>query len=317
MEMNQLRYFLAVAQCGNFTRAAEQCHVSQPSLSQQIAKLERHLGQPLFHRLGRRVVLTDAGQLLMEKATGVLASLDDAERELREGGSGRQSRLAIGAIPTIAPYLLPQVLKQFRESHPDTELMFHEDVTQRLLEATTTGELDLAIVALPISDERLQIEPLLTEPLLLSLPHGHALAGCDSICLDDLRDEHLIILNEMHCLSEQVLGFFRAYGYLPKVGCRSSQISTIQLLIAAGQGISLLPAMARDDELPGSKSQVVSHFLSDSHLMRTVAVVWHRQRYHGAAEHRFLQEIRAVAATMEANFHRLYPYPPENSNVRF
>src|SRR5215831_14164640 len=122
MEMHQLRYFVAVAQAGNFSRAAERCHVSQPSLSQQILKLERRLGQPLFSRLGRRAVLTDAGRLLLERATLILAAVDDAERRLRSGDQARRGRLAIGAIPTVAPYLLPPVLESFVARCPDAEL---------------------------------------------------------------------------------------------------------------------------------------------------------------------------------------------------
>src|SRR5688572_26238642 len=106
MELHQLRYFVAVAQGGNFSRAAERCHVSQPSLSQQILKLERQLGQPLFSRLGRRAVLTDAGRLLLDRAMTILANVDDAERRLR-AGDPMHGRLAIGAIPTIAPFVLP------------------------------------------------------------------------------------------------------------------------------------------------------------------------------------------------------------------
>src|SRR6516225_8255402 len=130
MEMHQLRYFAAVARTGGFSRAAEQCHVSQPSLSQQIQKLERGLGQRLFDRLGRRVVLTDAGRLLLDRALAILAAAEDAERRLRDGDDGRGGRLAVGAIPTIAPYLLPGVLGRFLRRQPRAELVIHEDVTR-------------------------------------------------------------------------------------------------------------------------------------------------------------------------------------------
>src|SRR6516165_129252 len=111
MELHQLRYFVAVAQTGNFSRAAERCHVSQPSLSQQILKLERRLGQPLLNRLGRRAVLTDAGRLLLDRATNILATVDDAERRLCAGAEQQGGRLAIGAIPTVAPFVLPRTLE--------------------------------------------------------------------------------------------------------------------------------------------------------------------------------------------------------------
>src|SRR5262245_21996542 len=164
MELHQLRYFVAVAHAGNFSRAAERCHVSQPSLSQQILKLERRLGQPLFSRLGRRAVLTDAGRMLLDRALSVLATVDDAERRLRAGDQAQSGRLAIGAIPTIAPYLLPPNLQEFGKRCPRVELIVREDVTSELVSAVVEGELDLALVALLVSDEHLQTEPLFAEP---------------------------------------------------------------------------------------------------------------------------------------------------------
>jgi LysR family hydrogen peroxide-inducible transcriptional activator len=293
MDIHQLRYFLAIAHSGSFSGAARECGVSQPSLSQQIAKLEKHLGQKLFHRLGKRVTLTDAGHLLLKKATTILSVLEDAEREVRDAGEAA-SHLTVGAIPTIAPYLLPPVLEQFVPRHPQVEVTVHEDVTQHLLEATVSGEVDLAIVALPIKDERLEVEPLLTEPLLLALPPQHALNQKKRIGLDELRDERFIILGEMHCLSEQVLAFCRAHEYWPKIGCRSAQISTIQALIATGLGVSLLPAMARE-----AGAQHVYRALSTPGLTRTIAVAWHRHRYHSLAEQQFLEVLRRASHAME------------------
>src|SRR5262245_57100967 len=165
MELHQLRYFVAVAQAGNFSRAAERCHVSQPPLSQQVLKLERRLGQPLFRRLGRRAVLTDAGRMLLDRAMSILADVDDAERRLRAGDQAGTGRLAIGAIPTIAPYLLPPILRAFVRRCPRVELIVREDVTDRLVTAVVEGELDLALVALPVADDHLQAEPLFAEPL--------------------------------------------------------------------------------------------------------------------------------------------------------
>ena len=134
MELHQLRYFVAVAQAGNFSRAAERCHVSQPSLSQQILKLERQLGQPLFSRLGRRAVLTDAGRLLLDRAMTILANVDDAERRLRTSDPLHGGRLAIGAIPTIAPFVLPPTLQAFIKRCPEVELIVREDVTSQLIQ---------------------------------------------------------------------------------------------------------------------------------------------------------------------------------------
>jgi len=177
MEMHQLRYFLAIAATGNFTRAAEQCHVSQPSLSQQIIKLEEEVGHKLFDRMGRRVQLTDAGRLLLEHARTVLTTVENATRQLRETRGQGFGRLAIGVIPTIAPYLLPRALAAFTRANPHVELIIQEDYTARIIDGLSAGELDIAIAALPITDDNLVVEVLGTEPLLLVLPKGHPLTG--------------------------------------------------------------------------------------------------------------------------------------------
>ncbi len=221
MELHQLRYFVAVAQTGNFSRAAQRCHVSQPSLSQQILKLERRLGQPLLNRLGRRAALTDAGRLLLDRATAILASVDDVERRLSDGGGLQGGRLAIGAIPTIAPYVLPPALERFARHCPQVELTVLEDVTRNLLAAVMEGDLDLALVALPIADERLHMEPVLTEALLAAVPRTHALARRRKICIRDLGEERFILMNEMHCLGDQVLSLCHAHDCQPTIACRS------------------------------------------------------------------------------------------------
>jgi LysR family transcriptional regulator, hydrogen peroxide-inducible genes activator len=289
MELHQLRYFVAVSQSGNFSRAAERCHVSQPSLSQQIQKLERRLGRPLLNRLGRRAVLTDAGRLLLERATAILAAVDDAERRLGDGGALPGGRLAVGVIPTIAPYLLPPALKSFARRCPNVDMAIQEDVTRNLLAAVVDGDLDLAIAALPITEERLQVESLLTEPLLVAAPRGHPLLRRRKIKVQDLALERFILLNEMHCLGEQVLSLCRAHDCQPTIACRSAQIATVQALIALDQGISLLPAMAcRADR----SKRLVYRSLATEESRRTIVAVWHKQRYHSPAAESFLKELR-------------------------
>jgi LysR family hydrogen peroxide-inducible transcriptional activator len=292
MEMHQLRYFVAVAQAGNFSRAAERCHVSQPSLSQQILKLERRLGRPLFSRLGRRAVLTDAGRMLLDRAMSILATVDDAERRLRASDQVHTGRLALGAIPTIAPYLLPPVLRAFVKRCPRVELIVREEVTVALVSAVVEGELDLALVALPVSDEHLQAEPLFTEALLLALPPRHELARRRRVTIKDLAAERFILLGEMHCLGEQVLNFCRAHECQPQIACKSAQIATIQALIALGQGVSILPEMARAADRTG---KLAYRPLASDGPRRTIAVVRHRHYYHSPLAEEFLSGLRQWA----------------------
>lgn len=306
MEVHQLRYFVAVAQTGSFTRAAEHCHVSQPALSQQIQKLERNLGHPLFNRLGKRAVLTEAGKILLQQAEQILSMLENAERQVRDFDQFAHGQLAIGAIPTIAPYVLPDVLQAYTQRFPKVELLMHEDLTAHLVQAVAMGELDLALVALPIHDARLIAEALLTEPLLLALPKRHPLAARSRVSLDDVRTERFILLDEMHCLGEQMLAICRQEG-CHRIGCRSSQLSTVQALIALGQGISLLPAMARAAD---HNPHIVYRPVSRGGVERTVAVIWHRDRYHGAAATHFLATLREWSTARQATINSVHAVQP-------
>lgn len=299
MELHQLRYFVAVAQSGSFSRAATQCHVSQPSLSQQIAKLEKQLGRKLFDRLNRRVTLTDAGRVLLNQAGTILSAVEDAEKRLRDDGDFQGARLTVGAIPTIAPYLLPPALQQFSHAFPDVELLVHEDVTDHLIAALVAGEVDVALMALPIDDERVETETLFVEPLWLALPFGHALSKRKRITSQHLQDEKFIVLGDMHCLGEQVLSFCRTNNCGPRIGCRSAQIATIEQLIIAGHGISLLPQMAlpktRGGSTPDSNREApIYRELSETPPTRTIVAAWHRHRYLSSAARRFVEQLREL-----------------------
>lgn len=295
MEMHQLRYFVAVVEAGNFTRAAQACFVSQPSLSQQIAKLEAEVGRRLLDRLGRRVRLTDAGRQLLDSARAVLATVEDAKQRLADDGNLAGARMALGAIPTIAPYLLPAILQRFTKRHPGVELTVHEDITRNLMGSVLAGELDLAVMALPIADDRLESEELWTEPLLLALPRAHRLARKRLITMDELRDARFLVLAEMHCLGEQVLSYCRAHACQPRVACKSAQIATMQALIAQGLGISLLPEMATRQR---ANKGIVYRRLAGPGPSRTLAVIWRKHRYHSVAAERFLDVLRAHGRSM-------------------
>ena len=167
MEVDQLRYFLRVAERGNFTRAAEELNISQPALSRSIQKLEEELGQPVFERKTRSVALTDAGTLLQSRAQQILALIEDTKAEISD--DGRSGQIRIGAIPTIAPFFLPNLLRQFSTEFPAASIIVQEDTTDHLLKRCTQGEIDLAILALPVPAKYLEIEELFQEELLLVL----------------------------------------------------------------------------------------------------------------------------------------------------
>jgi LysR family hydrogen peroxide-inducible transcriptional activator len=289
MELHQIRYFLAVAETGRFSRAAARCGVAQPSLSQQIQKLERELGRPLFDRLSGGAVLTEAGHRLLTHARAMLAAADAARHEVRDARGEVAGRLSVGVIPTVAPYLLPPVIKRFLRDHRQVELDLHEHITDRLIEQLASGAIDLAIASLPLDHPLFHVEPLFSEPLLLVLPAGHRFADQQAIGWDDLTDERFLILHEMHCLTGQTLGFCRRRGTDLKVVMRGEQLATILHMVALGLGLSLVPQMvARADR----STRRVYRPLTDEEPQRTIVVAWHLNRYRANASRAFIEALR-------------------------
>ncbi len=244
MEMHQLRYVIAVARAGNFSRAAEQCHVAQPSLSQQVLKLEEELGERLFHRLKREAKLTPYGEAFLARAIKILQEVDAARREASDAHGLLRGRLTVGVLPTIAPYLLPAALTEFADKFPGVEIVVHEDTTARLLKLAQAYEIDLALASRPIHDPRMEVKDLFTEELRLALPRGHRLTRKRTVRIEDIEKEPFIVMQEGHCLGDQVLNFCERRDLKPTINFRSAQLETIQALVSSGVGISLVPAMA-------------------------------------------------------------------------
>jgi LysR family hydrogen peroxide-inducible transcriptional activator len=291
MELHQLRYFVAVAETGSFTRAAEREGVTQPTLSEQVIRLESEghgVGRRLFDRLGRKVVLTDAGHELLGRAQAILAAVDEAERAVRDSAEG--GRLRVGAIPTIAPFLLPSAVTRFRAGLPAVQLHLKEDLTERLLADLLAGELDLGVMALPIRDDRLHVEKLFAEPLVMALPAGHRLVAKAEVRLADVVDEPFILLDDMHCFGDQVLSLCRRGGLEPQVVCRGEQIVTLLAMVAAGQGVSVVPEMAAAGDTSPHRAY---RPLGKPTPTRTLCAVWHKQRYRPPSLRAFADVLKA------------------------
>jgi LysR family hydrogen peroxide-inducible transcriptional activator len=294
MEIHQLRYVVAVAETGNFTRAAERSHVSQPSLSQQIINLEKEVGHKLFHRLGRKAVLTEAGGAFLERARRILFEIDSATKELSDSpGLGR--RISVGAIPTVAPYLLPPLLAKCRERHPNLEILVREDFRTYLTRAVLEGELDLAITALPVDDPRISVERLLTEPLLVVVGKNHPLAKKKEVQTDDLKEETFAMLGTASSLANQVQRFFGDHNFEPHIGYRCSQVATVKSIVALDGAISILPRVTR---APEDASSLVYIALSGSDPVRELGVIRHMQRYQSRGVEQFLALLREAAAEL-------------------
>ncbi|MBI5094481.1 MAG: LysR family transcriptional regulator [Candidatus Hydrogenedentes bacterium] len=292
MTLHQLRYFVAVVTNKNFTRAAEKCLVAQPSLSQQIIQLERELGHKLLERLGRTVRPTEAGKMFHERAVAILASVDEAKRRVVEVGDPERGTLRVGAIPTVAPYLLPPLITRFLRDFPRAAFEVTEDLTEHTVRGCLDGSLDFGLVALPIGDPRLLVEPILREELLLVTPSGHRFRRKRKVCILDLIGEPFILLSEAHCLGEQIVDFCAQQSCQPLITCQSAQLLTVQELVAAGQGISLIPAMAcAKDKSPERHCRS----LADSKPSRTLAVIRHKDRYQSPLAARFVEALKYYA----------------------
>lgn len=287
VEFDQLRYFLRVADVANFTRAAEGLGISQPALSRSIQRLEEELGQPVFERQGRSLSLTEAGTLLQARAQQILSMVDDVKAEICD--DGQSGRVRVGAIPTIAPFFLPEVLRQFSDDFPKATLTVQENTTDALLKSCASGEIDLVILALPVPAKYLEVEALFEEELLLVLPPDHPLTNKGEIRLKDVEPYPFVLLEEAHCLSDNIVSFCRQGSFQPVVIERTSQLAMVQELVSLSHGASMIPAMAR--QLDQSDRRVYRSFAGRKPT-RTVAVAWNPYRFQSRLLDAFRERLR-------------------------
>jgi LysR family hydrogen peroxide-inducible transcriptional activator len=291
MELYQLRYFLAVAETGNFTKAAVQSFISQPSLSQQILNLEEEFGQKLFHRMGRKAVLTDAGKTLVEGARRILTEVDQTLQDLKEN-TGLGPKVSVGALPTVAPFFFPAILAHCRANEILLDLHTQEDFRRPLADAVLEGHLDWALISLPFNEPRLHLEKLYSEPLWVAMSAGHPLARAEELTFESLRDESFILLGEASTLTLQIQHFCGDHDFEPHISHRCSQLATAKALTAMGLGITVLPKSARSSTDP--EGLIFRKFTGPVQPSRDIALVRHRRRHLGAGALLFAEVARAV-----------------------
>jgi LysR family hydrogen peroxide-inducible transcriptional activator len=289
MELHQLRYFCAVAETGSFSRAAEQSHVSQPSLSQQIMKLEDELGARLFDRLGRSVRLTEVGKTFLPRARSVLRELEAARGDVVESKESIGGRVNVGVIPTVAPYFLPSRLTSFSRKYPQAELTIVEEITPVLLDRLRASAIDVALLALPIRGHEFETASLLTERLFAALPKNHKLVKRRSLALRDLRSEPFLLLRDGHCFRDTAVAACDRARLHPQVIFESGQFSSLLSMVGAGMGVSIVPEMAIE------KSSACRYVpIADEQAARTIGTVVLRGRSLTRAHHAFLTHLRAA-----------------------
>jgi DNA-binding transcriptional LysR family regulator len=288
MELHQLRYFCAVAETGSFSRAAEQSHVSQPSLSQQIMKLEDELGARLFDRLGRSVRLTDVGKTFLPRARSVLHELEAARGDVIECKESISGIVNVGVIPTVAPYFLPSRLTSFSRKFPQALLSVMEEITPVLLDRLRAGAIDVALLALPIRGHEFETAPLLTERLFAALPRNHKFAKRSSLSLKDLRTEPFLLLRDGHCFRDTAVAACNRARLHPQIVFESGQFSSLLSMVGAGMGISIVPEMVIEKNSPCRYVPI-----ADEQAARTIGTVALRGRSLTRAHHAFLSHLRA------------------------
>jgi len=288
--IRQLEYLVALAGTRHFGRAARACAVTQPALSLQIRELEELLGVKLFERGRRQVLVTAAGERVIERAREALRRIDDLLDEARAAQRPFTGRLSLGVIPTVAPYLLPRALPAVRAAHPGLELLLREDQTQRILARLREGDLELLLLALPVEGDDLEALPLFEEPFVLAVPASHRLArGHGAVSEAELAGEPVVLLEEGHCLRAQALTLCDAVGAREPGGIQATSLGTLVQMVANGLGITLLPASSLAVEARAGSGLALRAFAAPV-PGRTIGLVWRRGSARGA-EFRALGEI--------------------------
>jgi LysR family hydrogen peroxide-inducible transcriptional activator len=254
-----------------------------------VQKLEEELGEKLFIRLRRGTVLTTAGDALLPRATRIVNEVEAARNDVADASDIVRGHISLGILPTIAPYLLPRVLSLVAREYPDIDVLIHEEPTAQLVRMAAACEIDAAIVSLPIHDDRFVMETLLEEELLLAVPAKHPLAKKRTIHMSDLEGERFILMKEGHCLGDQTLRFCERQMLTPSIAFRSAQLETIQSLVYAAVGISLIPSMACQ---PGRSGHPVYRSLANPRPRRNISVIWHKEQHHSRAAREFLRLLR-------------------------
>jgi LysR family transcriptional regulator, hydrogen peroxide-inducible genes activator len=272
LNLRALGYLVALAETRHFGKAAERCFVSQPTLSAQLKKMEDQLGVQLVER-GQLVRLTDIGERIVERARRVIEEVREIEELARNFQDPLAGELRVGFIPTVGPYLLPHIAGPLRQHFPRLKLLLVEYQTHRLVQLLKSGELDVAILALPIPTERLVTRTLYTETFQVALPSDHPLAKRRRLSLDDLDGETLLLLEDGHCLRDQALEACRFARVREAPDFRATSLETLRQMVAAGVGITLLPHLAVEQQ--GARQPVMAvRRLQDPEPTRTIAAAW-------------------------------------------
>ncbi|MEK4851295.1 LysR family transcriptional regulator [Paenibacillus sp. FSL H7-0756] len=298
MELRQLQYTLQIAAERNFSRAAEKLHIAQPSLSQQLSKLEKELGVLLFQRNTSSVELTYAGEKFVEQAQGIIDAVELLRQEMSDISQLRTGRVMVGSMPITGAHLLPHVLPVFKSKYAEVEITLLEDSSMNLEKLTASGQTDLSLLSLPLEIPTLAYEVLGEERIDLAVPPGHLLAGREPqgirTSLAELKDEPFIVLKEGQGFRKMTVELCRQAGFEPRIVFESNNMETVQSLVAAGMGVTLVPHfIAR-----AARSEFVPVYLPLAEPVpgRTLVIAYRRGRYLSRAAEAFIETFKATVA---------------------
>ena len=281
MNLRELSYIVAVAETLNFSRAAERCNVSQPTLSAQVKKLEGFLGVTIFERNNRKVMLTEVGAEIVQNARRILSDVEDMQEVAAAAQDPLAGKFRLGAFPTLAPYLYPLVLPHINDTFSKLSLILAEDKTDTLIQQLRQGRLDAAFIALPIDEPALECKALFKDPFFLAVPNNHTLAGEKNVSTDVLQNHPILFLEEGHCLRDQALEFCQIGGPIAETDYRATSLETLRQMVRIGNGITLIPKLAIHEGDP------LMRYIPFQEPMphRTIGLVWRKtHRRQGVVE---------------------------------
>ncbi|CAM4397703.1 MAG: LysR family transcriptional regulator [Paenibacillus macerans] len=304
MELRQLLYTLKIAEEKNFSRAADKLHIAQPSLSQQLSKLEQELGVKLFQRNTSTVELTYAGASFIRHAQKIMDAVAQLRQEMDDISQLRAGRVVVGSMPITGSHLLPYVLPAFKDAYPDIEITLLEDTSLNLEKLTAGGGTDLSLLSLPLQEPTLAYEPIGEEIIDLAVPPNHRLASSgearSGVKLEQLQDEPFIVLKKGQGFRKLTVDLCRGAGFEPNVVFESNNIETVQSLVAAGMGITLVPRfIAR-----AKRSELIPAYLplAEPVPSRTLVIAYRKGRYLSKAAEAFIDTFKATMEQRDAAY---------------
>lgn len=272
MNLKDLKYLLAIAEYRHFGKAAKACFVSQPTLSIQLKKLEQSLGVQLIERNQKRVLITAIGMRVVDQAKIVLHAISELEKLAKLAHDPFSAECRLGFIPSLGPYLLPHILPKIKQELPKLALYLFEDKTDNLLEQLNQGKLDAVILALPVPHKGMQVRRLFKEPFFLLIPENHPLRDKKVLHLQDLNQDHLLLLEEGHCLRDQALEVCRKKSNLiEETNYRATSLETLRNMVASGAGITLLPLLALE-----RRPLIVNKAFAPPVPYRNIGILWRK-----------------------------------------